>query len=104
MNALLLFDSSGGFPHSRANTVRVDSVTSVRTINFRDAEIFRPTDSSFHGHWNVSLIPLIAVDFPAPETIGNQAWDTAWPEVLKFGGACIGILLAAHVIRSFRNQ
>lgn len=51
-----------------------------------------------------SIETVATVSFPSPDTVVQQAWDTAWPEVLKFGGACVGILLAAYIIRSFRNQ
>lgn len=50
-----------------------------------------------------NLSNLIAANVPLPsaDSVYNQAYSMAWPQVLAFSGACIGIASIVFIIRSF---
>lgn len=102
MNGSLISISSGGFTNTNPGTSGAGSITGFRPLNLRTTDVLLLPSGTLYSHWNVQ--ESIAVNFPDPNSIVQQSWNTAWPEVLKFGGACVGILLAAYIIRSFRNQ
>jgi hypothetical protein len=50
---------------------------------------------------NLSYLVGANVPLPSPDTVYNQAYSMAWPQVLAFSSACIGIASIIYIIRSF---
>lgn len=48
-------------------------------------------------------LPYIAVNVPLPssEQVYSEAMSMAWPQVLTFAGACVGIVGITLIVRAF---
>lgn len=51
----------------------------------------------------MTMTYYIAVDnpLPDPESVIDQSWNLAWPQVLAWSAAAVGVLIAIMIVKSF---
>jgi hypothetical protein len=55
-----------------------------------------------HDHNTLALTPT-ELGFPTPESFVKQTRDLGLPEMLGFVTACLGVLLAVYLIKSWKQ-
>lgn len=52
----------------------------------------------------LSYVATVSVPLPDADTFAQQAIDKAWPEILNFCAAVLGVLAVTYLIKAFSKS